>query len=290
MQDLFTKWVEIVPLRKATGKIVKKAFHDTILCRYGAPKVLVTDNGTEFVNKIVVQVGDEYKILHTTVPPHLAQANPVERVNRILKQIIIAFHDSDHRLWDEHLSEFWYAINTAEQSSTKMPPAFLNFGKILKSPNTIKREENTSELIKKMFVEQWKNRISRQHALRDLISKFQFKASEKQAQYFNAATREVKFNIRNLVWKRKKILSSATNFVAAKLVTKFDGPYRTCKLRSPVVVELETLDGKKVSKAHIKDLKLKVRKQTHLSIPSDPPIDEPVRTVASHLEASLRLA
>ena len=35
LQDLFTKWVEIVPLRKATGKTVKKAFHDTIMCRYG---------------------------------------------------------------------------------------------------------------------------------------------------------------------------------------------------------------------------------------------------------------
>ena len=84
-QDLFTKWVEIVPLRKSTGKTIKKAFHDTILCRYGAPKVLVTDNGTEFINKLLVQVAEEYKILHTTVPPYHAQANSIERANRTLK-------------------------------------------------------------------------------------------------------------------------------------------------------------------------------------------------------------
>ena len=91
LQDLFTKWVEIVPLRKATGKTVKKAYQDTILYRYGALKVLITDNGTEFVNKILVQVAEEYKILHTTVPPCQAEANPVERANRTLKQIIIAY-------------------------------------------------------------------------------------------------------------------------------------------------------------------------------------------------------
>ena len=127
-----------------------------------------------------------------------------------------------------------------------------------------------------MSVEQWKNRVSRLHALRDHVSKFQFEASEKQAKYYNAMRREVKFNIGDLVWKRKKILSSAVNFVAAKLAKKFDGPYRITKLRSPVVVELATLDGRNVGKAHIKELKLKVFKTNHLSLPPIPPTDEPV--------------
>ena len=77
-----------------------------------------------------------------TVPPYHAQVNPVECANRTLKQIIIAYLDSDHRLWDEHLPEFRYAINTAEQTSTKTSPAFLNFGRELKLPNTIDRDEN----------------------------------------------------------------------------------------------------------------------------------------------------
>ena len=121
-----------------------------------------------------------------------------------------------------------------------------------------------------MFVEQWKNRVSRLHALRDLVSKFQFEASEKQAKYYNAIRREVKFNIGDLVWKRKKILSSAVNFEAAKLAKNLTARYCITKLRSPVVVELETLDGKKVGKAHIKDLKLKVCKQINSPDTSTP--------------------
>ena len=95
--------VEIVPLRKATGKTVKKEFQGTISCRYGAPKVLVTKNGTVLVNKLLVQVTEEYEILHMTLSPYHAQANPVERANRTFKQIIIAYLDSDHRFWDKNL-------------------------------------------------------------------------------------------------------------------------------------------------------------------------------------------
>ena len=205
----------------------------------------------------------------------------MERANRNLKQIIIAYLDSDHRLSDEHLPEFRYAIDTAEQASTKTSPAFLNFGRELRLPNTIEREENTNVQIEKMSVEQWKSRVSRLHSLRNLVSKSQFEASEKQTKYYNAARREVKFNIGDLVWKRKKILSSAVNFVAAKLAKKYDGLYRICKLCSRVVAELETLDGKKVGKANIKDLKLKVCKQINLSDPPIPNLDEPVPNQAT---------
>ena len=112
--------------------------------------MLVTDNGTEFVNKLLVQVAEEYRILHTTVPPYHAQANPVECAKRTLKQIIIACLDSDHRLRNEHLPEFRYAMNTAEQSSTKRSPDYLYFGRELKLPNTIERDESNSVPVEKM--------------------------------------------------------------------------------------------------------------------------------------------
>ena len=47
-------------------------------------------------------------------------------------------------------------------------------------------------------------------------------------------------------------------------------------MRSPVVVELETLDEKKVSKAYMKDLKLKVCKQINSPDPPTTALDEPV--------------
>ena len=51
--DLFTKWVEIIPIKKANGRTIKSEFHKRIVSRWGTPRILNTDNGTEFVNKTI---------------------------------------------------------------------------------------------------------------------------------------------------------------------------------------------------------------------------------------------
>ena len=48
--DYFTKWIEAKPLVKTTGKDVKKFVWENIICRFGLPGIIVTDNGTNFVN------------------------------------------------------------------------------------------------------------------------------------------------------------------------------------------------------------------------------------------------
>ncbi|KMQ86252.1 reverse ribonuclease integrase, partial [Lasius niger] len=49
IQDLFTKWIECKTLRSATGPKIRQALEDLIISRWGTPKFLLTDNGTEFV-------------------------------------------------------------------------------------------------------------------------------------------------------------------------------------------------------------------------------------------------
>ena len=50
IQDLFTKWIECVPLRSATGQRIKDPFKKLVINRWGVPQVLLTHNGTEFDN------------------------------------------------------------------------------------------------------------------------------------------------------------------------------------------------------------------------------------------------
>ncbi|KMQ84618.1 reverse ribonuclease integrase [Lasius niger] len=101
IQDLFTKWVECKALRSATGSKISEALEELVISQWGAPKFLLTDNGTEFLNKVIKAFTEEHNITHTTVPPYHPKANPVERVNRISKTMIISFIDKDHRAWDE---------------------------------------------------------------------------------------------------------------------------------------------------------------------------------------------
>ena len=96
-EDLFTRCVELKALRKADAKSVLKAFEELIVNRWGCPRILLTDNGTEFSNRLVTERLDEYRILQSTIPPYHAQTNPVERVNLNLRPMNNSFLADDHR-------------------------------------------------------------------------------------------------------------------------------------------------------------------------------------------------
>nr|GEY80994.1 retrovirus-related Pol polyprotein from transposon 17.6 [Tanacetum cinerariifolium] len=48
--DYFTKWIEAKPLVKITGKEVICFVMDNIICRFGLPRIIVTDNEAQLVN------------------------------------------------------------------------------------------------------------------------------------------------------------------------------------------------------------------------------------------------
>ena len=48
--DYFTKWVEVEALATITKKNVRSFVWKNIICRYGIPRVLVSNNGKEFNN------------------------------------------------------------------------------------------------------------------------------------------------------------------------------------------------------------------------------------------------
>ncbi|XP_022014324.1 uncharacterized protein K02A2.6-like [Helianthus annuus] len=81
--DYFTKWPEVKPLAKITGKQVIDFVWENIICRYGLPGVLVTDNGKQFAEKPFSIWCKEYRINQVFSSVAYPQSNgQVERTNR----------------------------------------------------------------------------------------------------------------------------------------------------------------------------------------------------------------
>ena len=195
MQDLFTRWLALKPLRKADGKAVARALEELILFRWETPEYLLTDNGTEFVNQTLTKTLDEYGIRHVTTPPYHPQANPVERSNRTLKTMIATFVEGNHRNWDTHLHEFRHAINTAMQSTLKTSPAFLNYGRHPRPVKSLRREVEKKEPILRLDPAVWKERVTRLDALKDLVAKHIDESHAKQSEYYNRGKRIVEYSV-----------------------------------------------------------------------------------------------
>ncbi|XP_022042055.1 uncharacterized protein LOC110944716 [Helianthus annuus] len=81
--DYFTKWPEVKPLAKITGKQIIDFVWENIICYYGLPGVLVTDNGKQFAEKPFSVWCKEYKINQVFSSVAYPQSNgQVERTNR----------------------------------------------------------------------------------------------------------------------------------------------------------------------------------------------------------------
>ena len=254
-QDLFTRWIELKPLRTADGKAVSRAFEELVLFRWETPDYLLTDNGKEFDNKVVKQTLEEYGVKHVTTPPYHPQANPVERSNRTLKTMIATLVGTDQRNWDQHLHAFRHAVNTAMQATTKVSPAFLNYGRNPRPVKSLRREVESRGPKLRIDPEVWKNRVKKLDYLRDLVAKHIDRARSKQEGRYNRGRKDVSFHVGDEVMRRVHVLSNAAQRFSAKLAPKFDGPYRVVEIKSPTVYVLDLGPSRKNAKVHVSELK-----------------------------------
>lgn len=129
MQDRFTKWIELKPLRRATSFTAIKALKELIIYRHGCPRTLVSDNGRQFISKEFTLFIEDYGITYRKTPPYSPQCNPVERVNKVVKTMIRQYLENDNSDWERHLLEIQFAYNTVSHTSTGFSPAYLNTGR-----------------------------------------------------------------------------------------------------------------------------------------------------------------
>ncbi|GAU33948.1 hypothetical protein TSUD_148680 [Trifolium subterraneum] len=73
--DYFTKWIEAEPVATISSQRVKKFYWKNILCRFGIPKYIVSDNGTQFTSESMINFCQEKGIRNTFISVEHPQAN-----------------------------------------------------------------------------------------------------------------------------------------------------------------------------------------------------------------------
>ena len=88
--DYRSKWPEAIVLKRITSKSIITVLTD-IFARFGNPKVLITDNGRQFIAEEFQDFIKANGIQHKRVSPYFPQANgQVERFHRYLKHSVRA--------------------------------------------------------------------------------------------------------------------------------------------------------------------------------------------------------
>jgi hypothetical protein len=128
--DYFTKWTKVVPLKNMTHKVVIHFILEHIVHRFGVPQTLTMDKGSSFMSHQVHEFTESLKIKLLSSKPYYAQANgQVESSNKTLIKLIKKKIKENPKRWHEVLSEALWAHHISKQSTTKVIPFELVYGK-----------------------------------------------------------------------------------------------------------------------------------------------------------------
>uniref|UniRef100_A0A2N9HPJ3 Reverse transcriptase n=1 Tax=Fagus sylvatica TaxID=28930 RepID=A0A2N9HPJ3_FAGSY len=136
--EYFSKWVEAIPLRKATGAAVANFIREHIITRFGIPHKIISDNGTPFVNKNVREVLEHYRIKHRRSTPYYPQGNgQAEATNRMLLRILSKMVFDYGKGWNSHLADTLWAYRGSTKTATGFTPFSLVYGTDAISPTEL---------------------------------------------------------------------------------------------------------------------------------------------------------
>ena len=119
IQDLLTKYSLAIPLKQATAIDVATAFVNEFICIYGAPKALLTDQGSNFLSALMRAVARKFRISQCKTTAYHPQSNgSIERSHHVLWEYLKQYVDKE-REWDEQLRLATFSYNTSMHESTK---------------------------------------------------------------------------------------------------------------------------------------------------------------------------
>ena len=87
--DYFKKWDEAMPTYAKEGKIAALFLFNHIITRFRIPRAIVTDHGSNFQNKMMVERTGKLGFRHDNSTPYYPQDNDqVKAINKVLKTML----------------------------------------------------------------------------------------------------------------------------------------------------------------------------------------------------------
>ena len=128
--DYLTKWPEVYATQDQTSLTIAELLVKNVISRHGVPVELLSDRGTAFLSKIMIEV---YKLLgikkSNTTAHHPQTDGLVERFHRTLTNMLAKRVHRSGKDWDEQLPYVLFAYRSSVQMSTQESPFYLLYGR-----------------------------------------------------------------------------------------------------------------------------------------------------------------
>lgn len=112
--DYVSKWVEAIASPTNDARVVLKLFKTIIFPRFGVPRVVISDGGKHFINKVFESLLKRHIVKHKVATPyHLQISGQVEISNREIKAILEKTVGTTRKDWSAKLDDALWAYRIA---------------------------------------------------------------------------------------------------------------------------------------------------------------------------------
>lgn len=135
-----TRYPEATPLRRITAKNVVKTLVN-FFTRYGIPRVVQSDQGTNFTSSLFQQVMNELGIQQYFASAYHPQSQgALERFHQTFKSMLRKFRMESGRNWEEGVPLMLFASGESVQDTLGFSPFQLVFGHEVRGPLAVLKE------------------------------------------------------------------------------------------------------------------------------------------------------
>ncbi|KAL5549486.1 hypothetical protein UlMin_004717 [Ulmus minor] len=242
--DYYTKWVEAEALAKITEQNVTNFIWKHIICRFGIPRELVSDHGTQFENERLRATCRNLGITKIfSSPAHPKSNGQVEAVNKTIKYTLKKKLEKSKGAWVDELPLVLWSYRTSFRTTTGETPFSLAYGVDAVVPVELGiptfRIENFTEEDNDVLL------ALASDLLEEKRDKAQLRATALQqtvARHYNSKVKLRRFTKGDLVIRR--IFLNTKEKGVGVLGPNWEGPYRVRAILRSGTYELETLGGR----------------------------------------------
>ena len=242
--DYFTKWAEAEPLATITEQKIRNFVWRAIICRFGIPRALVSDNGKQFDNAKFRDFCAELGIKNYYSSPTHPQSNGQAEVTiRTLKAALKTKLEDLKGNWAEYFPEVLWAYRTTMKSATRETPFALDFGTKAVAPVEVRIKSPRIEFASvEHNDEALRLNLELLDEKREQVLRRTEEYQRNTTRYYNQKVKLRSYMPGDLVLK--KLLPARKNPTHGKLGPNWEGPYIISKVVKPGNYELQTEEGK----------------------------------------------
>lgn len=136
LMDNLTRYGIAVPIPDATSQTIARAIAENLICKFGTPLAILSDNGSNFMSKVMDHFTEIFKIRKFNTSTYHPQGNSIlERSHHNLNEYIRIYINDKKDEWDDYIPYAMLAYNNSPHTQTKISPQELIFGTVARIPS-----------------------------------------------------------------------------------------------------------------------------------------------------------